>query len=187
MCIRDRLHSTYIVAQVRSGVLVVDQQRAHERILYERNLRLLDQGAGSSQTELFPRHLELNATDHTLLSGILPELRSMGFDLEFFGGRTVQVNGMPAEATDEDPARLLEQLLEQVKADGSALRTERHQVLARSMARSMAIRPGRALTTTEMHDLIDRLFACEVPMRTPAGKPVLVTYTLDELNERFER
>ncbi|MBP7409909.1 MAG: DNA mismatch repair endonuclease MutL [Flavobacteriales bacterium] len=182
-----QLHSTYIVAQVRSGVLVVDQQRAHERILYERNLKLLDQGAGSSQTELFPRHVELNATDHTLLSGILPELRSMGFDLEFFGGRTVQVNGMPAEATDEDPARLLEQLLEQVKADGSALRNERHQVLARSMARSMAIRSGRALSTTEMHDLIDRLFACEVPMRTPAGKPVLVTYTLDELNERFER
>ncbi len=182
-----QLHGTYIVAQTRSGVLVVDQQRAHERILYERNLKLLEQGAGTSQAELFPRHVELNAVDHALVVGILPELRSMGFDLELFGGRTVQVNGMPAEVMDDDPARLLEQLLEQVKAYGSALRNERHHVLARSMARSMAIRPGRALAETEMRDLIDRLFACEVPMRTPGGKPVIVTYTLDELNERFER
>lgn len=182
-----QLHNTYIVAQVRSGVLVVDQQRAHERILFERNLKLLQQGAGSSQAELFPRHVELNATDHALIAGMLPELRAMGLDLEFFGGRTVQVNGMPAEAADEDPARLIEQLLEQVKSEGTALRNDRHKVLAHGMARSMAIRPGRVLGTAEMHDLIDRLFACEVPMRTPGGKPVLVTYTLDELNERFER
>ena len=182
-----QLHNTYIVAQTRSGVLVVDQQRAHERILYERNLKLLEQGSGSSQAELFPRHVELNATDHTLLSNLLPELRSMGLDLELFGGRTVQVNGMPAEAADEDPARLLEQLVEQVKSEGTALRNERHKLLARSMARSMSIRSGRVLGAAEMHDLIDRLFACEVPMRTPGGKPVLITYTLDELNERFER
>ncbi len=182
-----QLHNTYIVAQVRSGVLVVDQQRAHERILYERNLRWLQQGAGASQAELFPRHVELNATDHTLLGGLLPELRCLGFDLELFGGRTVQVNGMPAEAADEDPVRLIEQLLEQVKSEGNALRNERHKVLARGMARSMAIRAGRVLGAAEMHDLIDRLFACELPMRTPGGKPVLVTYTLYELNERFER
>jgi DNA mismatch repair protein MutL len=182
-----QLHGTYIVAQVRSGVLVVDQQRAHERILFERNLRLLDQGAGASQAELFPRHVELGAADHALLSGVLPELRSMGLDLELFSGRTVQVNGMPAECADDDPARLIEQLLEQLRTAAGALRNERHAVLARSMARSMALRPGRALGAAEMHDLIDRLFACEVPTRTPGGKPVLVTYTLDELNERFER
>jgi DNA mismatch repair protein MutL len=182
-----QLHGTYIVAQVRSGVLVVDQQRAHERILYERNLKLLAQGAGPSQAELFPRHVELSATDHALVEGILPELRSMGLDLELFGGRTVQVNGLPAEAADEDPARLLEQLIEQLRTAGSALRNERHQMLARGMARSMAIRSGRVLTVAEMHGLIDRLFACEVPTHTPAGKPVLVTYSLDELNQRFER
>ena len=95
--------------------------------------------------------------------------------------------GLPAEAADEDPARLLEQLIEQLRTAGSALRNERHQMLARGMARSMAIRSGRVLTVAEMHGLIDRLFACEVPTHTPAGKPVLVTYSLDELNQRFER
>ncbi len=182
-----QLHGRYIVAQVRSGVMVLDQQRAHERILYERNLRLLAEGAGMSQTELFPRHVELSAADLSLVEGVLPELRSMGLDLELFGGRTVQVNGMPAEAADEDPARLIEQLIEQLRTAGSALRNERHPALARGMARSMAIRPGRALSIAEMHGLIDRLFACEQPTRTPSGRPVLINLGLDEINERFER
>lgn len=182
-----QLHGTYIIAQLRSGFMVVDQQRAHERILYERNMKSIEQGAGLSQTELFPRHVELSAGDFNLLQDVLPELRTMGFDLEPFGGRTVQVNGMPAEAAEEDPTRLLEELLEQLKHERGTLRNERHHILARSMARSMAIRPGRVLTTPEMHDLIDRLFACEMPYHTPMGKPTLITYGLDELNERFER
>jgi len=182
-----QLHGRYIMAQLRNGLMVVDQQRAHERILYEHNLKLLEQGAGLSQTELFPRHLELSATDLALVEEVLPELRSMGFDLGLFGGRTLQVNGMPAEAADEDPGQLLEVLLEQLKRERGGLRNERHKVLARSMARSMAIRPGRALGVTEMHDLIDRLFACEHPHHTPLGKPTLITYGLDELADRFER
>jgi DNA mismatch repair protein MutL len=182
-----QLHGTYILAQLRSGFMVVDQQRAHERILYERNLKMLVQGTGVSQTELFPRHLELNAADQALVEDVLPDLRSMGFDLALFGGRTVQVNGMPAEAADEDPGTLLEQFLEQLKQEKGSLRNERHKVLARGLARSMAIRPGRNLASAEMHDLIDRLFACEMPYHTPGGRPTLITYGLDELNERFER
>lgn len=182
-----QLHGTYILAQLRSGFMVVDQQRAHERILYERNLKMLVQGTGVSQTELFPRHLELNAADLALVEDVLPDLRSMGFDLALFGGRTVQVNGMPAEAADEDPGTLLEQFLEQLKQEKGSLRNERHKVLARGLARSMAIRPGRQLASAEMHDLIDRLFACEMPYHTPGGRPTLITYGLDELNERFER
>jgi DNA mismatch repair protein MutL len=182
-----QLHGRYIMAQLRSGLLVVDQQRAHERILYERNLKLLQQGAGLSQTELFPRHLELSATDLALVEEVLQDLRCMGFDLELFGGRTIQVNGMPAEAADEDPGHLLESLLEQLKRERGVLHNERHKVLARSMAKSMAIRPGRVLGVAEMHDLIDRLFACESPQHTPMGKPTLITYGLDELADRFDR
>jgi DNA mismatch repair protein MutL len=78
-------------------------------------------------------------------------------------------------------------LLEQLKHEKGSLRNERHHVLARGMATSMAIRAGRTLGPAEMHDLIDRLFACEMPYHTPGGKPTLITYGLDELNERFER
>lgn len=182
-----QLHARYIVAQLRTGFMIVDQHRAHERVLYERNLKLLEEGSGASQAELFPRHVELGAADLELVRGVLSELRSMGLDLELFGGRTVQVNGMPAEAADEDPQRLLEHVIEQLQAQRGALRNERHRALATGMARSTAIRHGRVLSTTEMHDLIDRLFACEMPHRTPGGKPTLITYGLDELTDRFDR
>jgi DNA mismatch repair protein MutL len=108
-------------------------------------------------------------------------------DLELFGGRSVQVKGMAAEAPDDDPARLLDVILEQLKNERAALRNDRHHALARSMARSMAMQGGRNLGTTEMHELVDRLFACEMPYHTPGGKPTLITFALDELNERFER
>ena len=182
-----QLHGAYIIAQLRSGFVVIDQQRAHERILYERALKSLEQGAGASQAQLFPRNLELSPADHALLQGILPELGALGFSLEPMGGRTLAINGMPAEAADEDPARLLESVIEQVKGEQGALKNERHPALARSLARSMASRGGRQLGTQEMHDLIDRLFACAMPYFTPGGRPVLITYTLEELNERFGR
>ena len=182
-----QLHSAYIIAHLRNGYMIVDQHRAHERILYERHLKELEQGAGHSQTQLFPRNVELNAADHSLIEELMPDLRSLGFDVQLFGGRTVQINGMPAEATEEDPARLLESLIEQVKIDKASIRNERHKVLARGMARSVAMRSGRILTAREMHDLIDRLFACEMPYFTPGGKPTLITYSMEELAQRFER
>ena len=182
-----QLHARYILAQLRNGFVVVDQQRAHERILYERALKELERGSGLSQTQLFPRTIELNATDHALLTELMPELHALGFDLEELSGRTVAVNGMPAETSDEDPAALLESLLEQLKNERSALKNERQTAVARSMARSTAMRPGRTLQSAEMHDLIDRLFACEMPYFTPGGKPTLITFGLDELDERFAR
>lgn len=182
-----QLHGAYIIAQLRSGFVVVDQERARERIFYERALQNLERGAGTSQAQLFPRNVELNPADHALLQGILPELSAMGFALEPMGGRTVTINGMPSEAADEDPARLLESMLEQVKNERNALKNERHAALARSMARSMAGQGTRQCGTRELHDLIDRLFACAMPYFTPGGRPVLITYTLEELNERFGR
>ena len=182
-----QLHGRYILAQLRNGLVVVDQQRAHERILFEELLRMLERGAGHSQTQLFPRSVELGAADHALLSGVLPDLRALGFDLEPLSGRTLVVNGLPAEAADQDPEALLQGLVEQLRNEQAVLKNERHKVLARGMARSMALRPGRTLSTKEMHDLIDRLFACGMPYATPGGKPTLVTFGLDELDERFER
>jgi DNA mismatch repair protein MutL len=182
-----QLHGTYIIAQLRSGFMVVDQQRAHERILYERHLKSLEQGAGLSQALLFPRHVELSPADLGLVQELLPDLRSLGMDIEHFGGHTMQVNGMPAEAPDDDPTRLLESVVEQLRNEQGNLRNERHKALARGMARSLAMHGSRVLDSAAMHDLIDRLFACEMPTSTPGGKPTLITFGLDELNERFQR
>lgn len=182
-----QLLGRYLLAQVKSGFVVVDQQRARERILYEQALAALEHGGGSSQTLLFPVSLELNAPDHALLLSVLPELHAMGFHAEALSGRTVVVNGMPAEAGTEDPAGLLGQLLEQVHACGGDLKSERHATLARSFAHSALRQPVKTLRTAEMHDLIDRLFACQMPYFTPGGKPILITYGPKELDERFER
>ncbi|MCI1754038.1 MAG: DNA mismatch repair endonuclease MutL [Flavobacteriales bacterium] len=177
----------YMLAQLKSGFVVVDQQRAMERIMYERSMRSLEAGSGSSQAQLFPVTMELNAPDHALLLAILPELHALGFQLEPLSGRSVAVNGMPAESGAEDPAELLGQLLEQVHNERGSLKAERHATLARGMARSVMSQPVKRLGTVEMHDLIDRLFACEMPYFTPGGKPVLITYGQHELDERFER
>jgi DNA mismatch repair protein MutL len=182
-----QLLGRYILAQLKSGFVVVDQQRALERILYERSMRSLEKGGGSSQAQLFPVTMELNAVDHALLLAILPELHALGFELEPLSGRSVAVNGMPAETGSEDPAELLGQLLEQVHNERGSLKAERHATLARGMARSATNLPVKSLGTVEMHDLIDRLFACEMPYFTPGGKPVLITFGLNELDERFER
>ena len=182
-----QLHGKYILSQTRSGFVLVDQQRAHERIVYERSMRSLQNGLGLSQQQLFPGTIELSVGDNVLVRDLLPDLRALGFDLEPMSGSTFAVNGMPAEAADEDPAALLETLLEQVKHERGTLRNERHHALARSMAQGVAQRSVKVLGSAEMHDLIDRLFACEQPYHTPGGKPVIVPFGLDELNERFDR
>ncbi|MCB9169244.1 MAG: DNA mismatch repair endonuclease MutL [Flavobacteriales bacterium] len=182
-----QLHGKYVLAQVRTGFVVIDRRRALERIVYERALRALQLGNGPSQTQLFPRNVELSATDHALITELLPDLRTMGFVLDTLSGRTLTISGLPAEAAEEDPQRLLEQLLEQLHQERSALKLERHEAMARSMARSMAVRRTEDLDTARIHDLIDRLFACEMPYFTPGGKPTLITFGLDELGERFER
>ena len=182
-----QLLGRYILAQLKSGFVVVDQQRALERILYERCMRSLEKGSGTSQSQLFPVTLELSAPDHALLLAIMPELQALGFQLEPLSGRSVAVNGMPAESGVEDPAELLGQLLEQVHNERGGLKAERHATLARGMARSVMGQPVKTLGNVEMHDLIDRLFGCEMPYFTPGGKPVLITYGLHELDERFER
>lgn len=182
-----QLLGRYMLAQLRSGFIIVDQQRAHERIIYERAMLALDKGSGSSQVLLFPVTMEFNAVDHALLLAIMPELQALGFRLETLSGRSIAVNGMPAESGADDPTDLLGRLLEQVHSERGSLKAERHATLARGLARSAASRPTKSMGTLEMHDLIDRLFACEMPYFTPGGKPVLITFGLHELDERFER
>lgn len=182
-----QMQGGYIVSPLRSGLMVVDRKRALERIAYERALDRLEQGNGPSQAELFPRNIELAPQDFALVSGLLPELRALGLDLEVFGGRTVTVRGLPAETMNDDPAALLDTLIAQLHSERGTLKLERHAAIARCMARSVAARSDDAPAQEHLRDLVDRLFACEVPYWTPGGKPTLITFGLDELAQRFER
>ncbi|HRF40163.1 MAG TPA: DNA mismatch repair protein MutL, partial [Saprospiraceae bacterium] len=171
---------------IKSGFLLIDQQAAHERILYEQYLRVLGEQAASVQHQLFPRTVALPPADAVLLREIRPQVNLLGFDIQEFGQNTFVINGLPAEmAGKKDELAILETLLEQFRQNNE-LQLDVRDNLARSMARSAAIRRGAPLTVPEMQSLIDRLFACEMPYKSPAGRQCFVTFELEDLARRFE-
>lgn len=181
-----QLHNRYIVSQIHSGFMLIDQQAAHERILFEQFQQQLQQNQGSSQQSLFPQTVELNSADFALVQEILPEIHALGFQLRAFGKTTYIVDGIPADLENINEGQIIEKLLEDFK-NQSDLRLNKRERLAKSLAKNAAIKPGTKLENEGMADLIDRLFACESPNISLSGRPVIITYTLQELAERFSR
>jgi DNA mismatch repair protein MutL len=181
-----QLHNRYILTQIKSGFILIDQQRAHQRILFERYLQYLSNQPANTQQTLFPKTLELNGADSALLEELLPELRVLGFDIQPFGNNTFVIHGLPADLVEENETQLIENLLEQFKSSGKPDGFDKRQQVARSLAFQTAISSGKNLDVKSMHILIEDLFACEQPGINPAGLPTCITYTFDELNEKFE-
>lgn len=182
-----QVHNRFILSQIKSGFMLINQQTAHERILYERYLQQLDTHSGVSQQSLFPQSVTLNSADYELLRELLPDIRALGFDIREFGKNTVVVDGIPADITNANEHELLEQLLEGFKNNLAILKLDKRDNLARSLARNAAIKTGTKLSMEEMNQLIDQLFACQMPNLALNGKPVITTFTLNELAERFEK
>jgi DNA mismatch repair protein MutL len=179
-----QLHNRFLVTQIKSGIVVIDQQKAHERILFERNMHHLEGNMGLSQKLLFPQTLEMPAADLELLTGYQEEIGAMGLEIEPFGKTTLKLTGIPAESKS-NPADIVERLLHQIK-NQAQLKLEGHAILAYAMARSTAISSGTTLDLREMQHIIDQLFACQQPYYSPVGKPTIATFTLDELEKNFE-
>ena len=179
-----QIHGTYIVSQIKSGFLLIDQQAAHERILYERYLAAWNEEPVSTQQALFPEEITVSPTDGALLRGILEEIRQLGFDIRQQDMGTFQVHGVPADDTDMNAQSVLETLLEQYKSNLD-LQLDTRENIARSLARSAATKRGQQLDDTEMQVLIDQLFACAVPFRSPNGRQCFVTYDLKDLDRMF--
>lgn len=182
-----QLHQRYIMSPIKSGYMMIDQHRAHERIVFEQLLQAMEKQEVMSQQLLFPQTVELNPSDFQLFQELGEEVTALGFDWSEFGQNTIVINGIPADAAEINPEELLEDLLEQVKHEAQDLKFERRERLAYALANKMAIKAGKTLEHQEMSDLIDRLFACEFPQFTPGGKPIVVTYSMDELDKRFEK
>ena len=182
-----QIHNRYILSQIKSGFMLINQQAAHERVLYERFLQQLDNHSGSSQQSLFPQTVTLNGSDFELLKELLPDIRGLGFDIREFGKNTVVVEGIPADLSNVAEHALLEHLLEGFKNNLAILKLDKRDNLARSLARNGAIKGGTKLSLEEMNLLIDQLFACQMPNLALNGKPVISTFTMNELAERFEK
>src|SRR5690606_33540791 len=145
---------SYIVAQMSTGLLIIDQQAAHERVLYERYARQIQSAKGASQQCLFPPTVQLNASDFALVMDMLTELQSLGFVVEEFGKDTVVIQGVPADVPVKNEKELFEGLIEQFKNFKSQLSLDKRENLARSLSRKSSIKKGQKLNPQEMETLV---------------------------------
>jgi DNA mismatch repair protein MutL len=179
-----QLHSSYILVQIKSGVILVDQHQAHSRVLYEKYLHNLNKQPELVQKQLFPITFSLGKDKTSLMLDLIPELQSLGFEIQEFGGDNFIVHGIPAGLQENNIPRILEMLIDQY-ANNLKLDLSKNENLARAMAQSAAIPAVKNLETEEMASLIDELFACEFPYMGPTGKKCFVTFELKDLNKLF--
>lgn len=176
----------YILIPVKSGLLIIDQKSAHEKILFEKYLDSLNNNKGLAQQDLFPATIELSASDHTVLMEILDDLVQLGFDIRDIGNHNIIVNGYPADLDAIEPKSMIECFLEEYKECESDIKVKARERLALSLARASSITWQRPLTETEMRDLIDNLFACSNPGQLPDGKIVFTIFASEEIEKRFK-
>lgn len=180
-----QIQSSYIVSHIKSGFLLIDQQAAHERILYERYLETLENRQVFTQKELFPKTFTLPTADAAIFGDIMSTINQLGFDIQEFGKDSFIIHGIPADMVGgQNEVKIIEALLEQYKRN-IELSLDLKENLARSMARSAAIKRGAALTVQEMQELIDQLFACAMPFKSPSGRSCFLTFNMDELEDMF--
>ncbi len=180
-----QLHQRFIVSPIKNGILMIDQQAAHERILFERFYESLHNTAGTSQQSLFPQSVHMNASDFELTKMLLPDLQQVGFDIQEFGKNAFVIHGVPAEINASNEEQILMGLLESYKQQSGIQKFEQKEQLARSLAKQSAIKAGKNLSQEEMNHLIDELFACELPNTGINGKATFVRISIEELASYF--
>ncbi len=180
-----QLHNSYIVTQTRSGMCMVDQYRAHKRIIYEKALQAAESSLPSTQQLLFSQTVELSATDFSLLEELQPVIQRMGFNVELMSGNTAMVQGVPADIDMGDEKSVLTSVLQQYQRLDNNVKLNTRKKVAIAFAGKAAINRGRELTKWEMETLIDQLFACDEPYKDPLDNPTLIYFPLEEIQSRF--
>jgi DNA mismatch repair protein MutL len=181
-----QLHNKYIISQIATGLLVIDQHAAHERVIYERTLKRFNEHGQNTQQLLFPISLNLDPADLTIVEETMPDLNLMGFSLKIFSGSTVVLDGVPVDLKPGRESTILTEIIEGYKRDNDLRLTPREK-LCKTYACKAAVKAGDYLTVEEMESLIDQLFEAEVPYVCPHGRPVLVKIPLLELDKKFGR
>ncbi len=177
----------YIMCQTETGLMIIDQHAAHERILYERASMWLDSQSSFSQQLLMPVRFKLTKIDYHIAESLYDEFRNLGFNLTLLKDDTVEVTGLPSDVKIGDEAKIFQDLIDQYKEYELKLNLEKRDNLAKSFACRSAIKSGDKLSFHEMTSLIDDLFAAKMPYVCPHGRPTLIRITTDELDKRFSR
>lgn len=180
-----QIHKKYIATHVKSGLMLVAQQSAHERILYEKFLNQISRRSGASQQALFPQTLKLNSADFSLIHDIQEELNAIGFEFSDFGNNSIVINGVPADLKSVNEKALFEGFIEQFKLNQSELSISNDENIARAIAKRSALKVGTTLSADEMSSIIDQLFACQSPNYSPDGKKTTFILELDKIDQFF--
>lgn len=180
------LKNKYIITPVKSGLMLIDYRRAHQRILYEQFCSQLSTKQCVSQQLLFPQTIETSYSDALVLCSMLDDLNAIGFDICEFGSQTFVINGIPALLNNADPKSVIDFLLEQYKSTGGSICDRAMDQLAEQLALSTAVGQAHTLSSDEAAELIDTLFACKTPNFSPSGKPIIEIIPMEEFEKRMK-
>lgn len=183
-----QLNLRYIITTFNGhNVMIVDQQRAHERILYEHYLNSKKENPIATQQLLFPEQVEMSANDFTLVKSLLEEFRQLGFDLEIFGKNSIVVNGAPADMGEINVIQTIDGILETYKLNTIDARVEKHDNLCRAIAKNTSIKYGKSLETEEMKLLLSHLMRCDNPLYSANGKIVMMEIEYNDIEKFFKK
>ncbi|WP_020528550.1 DNA mismatch repair endonuclease MutL [Flexithrix dorotheae] len=182
-----QVRNKYILAQVKSGIMLIHQQAAHERILFERFLGDLENSSGVSQKLVFPVTVELNPVDFTLLGEIKEEVLKLGFDFEEFGQNAIILNGIPSEINKPNEKELVEKLIEQIKINKAELGLNTTESIAKALAKRVSIKVGQYLDSMERDALIEQLFSTSNPNYNVDGEKIITMLDLTALDNLFNQ
>jgi DNA mismatch repair protein MutL len=182
-----QLHNKYILSQIKSGLMIIDQHVAHERVLYEKALKRFDANMPFSQQLLFPRRMELDPGTYGIVKELYPYLSKLGFAIKFSSKNIITIEGVPEDVVAGSEEKILIELIDEYLTNQREKKLEQRDNIAKSYSCKAAIKAGDKLTDREMRLLIDQLFATSMPYVCPHGRPILVKISLDEFDRRFGR
>ncbi|HET9823953.1 MAG TPA: DNA mismatch repair endonuclease MutL, partial [Chitinophagaceae bacterium] len=183
----SQLHNQFILAETENGFILVNQQAAHERVLYEKLLGALQGKPVPTQRSMFPVTFELTPADSVLLEELISDLYQLGYVVELFGKNTFIIQGTPADLEQGNEKAVVEKLLEQYKHFSADLKFSKREKLTRSLAKQRAIKPGQQMTVEEMEGLVHDLFHCSQSNSSPDGRPIYLEFKLEQLEKMFGR
>lgn len=180
-----QLRQKYVVSTIKSGMLIIDQNRAHQRILYESLLQQLTSKEATTQQLLFPLQLSFSTSDLEIVKQLQPDLEFAGFEFDAIKNDQLIINGVPVGVPESEVSIVLEQLISDVENDVPDQNFSASDLLAKSMAKSLAIKTGQSLNHEEQEHLVNSLFACKEPIVSPTNKTTFITLGVDDIEKKF--
>ena len=181
-----QVHSKYIVSPISSGLVIIDQHVAHERVLFEEAMAAFDNNPMAGQTLLFPEVMEFSSDEFSILLDVLPSLEKMGFRLKESGSNSIMIEAIPSEMSWGNEKNIIKEMLDNF-LENQKNYSSFQEALAASFSCNAAIKAGDVLNTQEMRELVNRLFGTKHPYYCPHGRPIIIQLSMDELDRRFER